>query len=235
MINQIQTQISHESVNKTDCVCVNTSDHVSASIIWLHGLGADNTNFLDIIPLLNIEPQSGVRFMFPNAPHRAITMNAGMHMRAWYDIYDLDKMSIEDKAGILESEAIIHDLIDHEKSNHNLNSDQIILAGFSQGGAMSLFSGLRYHEKIAGILALSCYLPLESEVQNATDSENAKTPTLLMHGNNDPVIPLHAAKLTHDALASKGFSSELKTDNYEHELPIPQIQQIGNWLKSTLD
>ena len=144
-------------------------------------------------------------------------------------------MSVEDKAGILESEAIIHDLIDHEKNKHHLNSDRIILAGFSQGGAMSLFSGLRHHEKIAGILALSCYLPLESEVQNATDSENAKTPTLLMHGNNDPVIPLYAAKLTHETLASKGFSSELRTDNYEHELPIRQIQQIGNWLKSTLD
>ena len=176
-----------------------------ASVIWLHGLGADGHDFEPIVPELRL--QAPLRFVFPHAPVRPVTINNGVRMRAWYDIFQFGS-GPEDEAGIRGSEKSIQGLIESEKL-------PVFLAGFSQGGAIVLQTALRYPRKLAGALALSTYLPLSSTLLKERSVENQKLPIFMAHGTQDPVIPLQKAKLSREVLEQQGYKVEW------HEYPMP--------------
>jgi phospholipase/carboxylesterase len=204
----------------------------TASIIWLHGLGADCHDFAPIISELNIPSNLSVKFIFPNAPIRNITINGGFPCRAWYDIYNLTELRQEDTTGIQASEAAITKLITAEVDN-GISTDRIILAGFSQGGAMALYTGLRYAQPLAGIIALSCYLPMSATAKESF--ENHKNLSILqMHGTNDDVIPVIAGEKTNQFLNDIKQQTQLVKLPIGHEVSIPQLQQIGQWITRTL-
>jgi phospholipase/carboxylesterase len=200
-----------------------------ASVIWMHGLGADAHDFEPIVPNLEIPPALGVRFVFPNAPVRPVTINAGMRMRAWYDILSPDIPRVEDALGVRDSEQLILRLISREKER-GIPSERIILAGFSQGGAIALHTGLRYSEKLAGILALSCYIPLANTLAGERHPANQNIPIFLAHGRFDPVIPIHYGRTTAEQLKSLGYSVERHEYHMGHEVNWDEIADIGDWL-----
>src|SRR6185436_13856943 len=154
-----------------DCIEIEPAGGAKSSVIWLHGLGADGNDFVPIVPELRLADSLAVRFVFPHAPVRPVTLNGGMRMRAWYDILGIDRSAREDEAGIRESQALIEELIAGEKSR-GIAADQIVLAGFSQGGAIALQTGLRHAERLAGILALSTYLPLRDTLAAQANPAN---------------------------------------------------------------
>ena len=210
---------------------------VIASIIWMHGLGADGYDFLDIIPELKLPPTLGVRFIFPHAPQRPVTINGGYVMRAWYDILslapDIPSPSNEDDVGIRASEQTICALIQRE-IDKGISASQIILAGFSQGGAMALHVGLRYPQRLAGILVLSAYLPLASSVQAERHIANANVPVLMLHGHEDTVITIEEAESSCVALRECGYAVEWRAYPMAHSLCSQEVYDIGVWLRRLL-
>ena len=188
---------------------IEPQDTAQAAVIWMHGLGADGNDFKPIIPELRLPQELGIRFVFPNAPIRTVTINAGMRMRAWYDIFSVDLPRGEDDAGIRESEHLIQGLIRREKKR-GIPADKILLAGFSQGGAMALHTGLRYPEKLAGILALSCYVPLANALAGERHPANQSIPLFIAHGAMDPVIPAHYGRASVEHLKALGYQPEWK-------------------------
>jgi phospholipase/carboxylesterase len=212
----------------------NTSDKTAnASIIWLHGLGADCYDFSPIVQALNLPPNLHCRFIFPNAPTRNITINGGFPCRAWYDIYSLNRLEEEDITGVHASETGIAELIKREHE-HGIPYQRIILAGFSQGGAMALYTGLRYQHSLAGILALSCYLPLSSSHSIENNEHNKRTAILQMHGKNDNVLPFDIGKQTHHYLTQHQFNATFKALDTGHEVSADQITGIRQWIIETL-
>lgn len=201
------------------------------SVIWLHGLGADCNDFAPIVPELNIPNTACVRFIFPNAPIRRVTINGNFPCRAWYDIYSLSDRTQEDRSGIQESQAAINQLIEQE-TNKGIPSNRIYLAGFSQGGAMALYTGLRYTRPLAGIIALSCYLPLKSSTDELHEA-NKHTMILQNHGSQDDVVPYSLGEETFNMLNQMKYNIELKTYTMGHEVCFQQIKSIGNWLAET--
>ena len=186
-----------------------------ASVIWLHGLGADGHDFEPIVPELGLK--APLRFVFPHAPVRAVTINNGARMRAWYDIFQFGG-GPEDEAGIRASQLLVEELIQREKN-------PVFLAGFSQGGAIVLQTGLRYPDKLRGILALSTYLPLATKLSDEKSKANQDIPIFMAHGTQDPVIPLQKAKLSREVLEQQGYQVEW------HEYPMPHSvcpQEIGD-------
>lgn len=211
-------------------IIVNSSDSTThASVIWLHGLGADCHDFESIIPELNLPNNLGVRFIFPNAPTRSITINGGFPCRAWYDIISLTDIKREDSAGVIESKRAIDALIAQEIAN-GVPASRIILAGFSQGGAMALYTGLQYPEQLAGILALSCYLPLSTDFIDTAHHSNARTSILQMHGTKDDVLPLSLGERSFNYLSQHNYPISFKTFPMGHQLCPEQIQQISQWM-----
>lgn len=192
------------------------------AIIWLHGLGADGNDFAPIVPLLNLAPHT--KILFPHAPIRAVTLNNGYQMRAWYDIKSLT-MRDEDSAGIAQSDAQIQAIMAQEMAQ-GIKADNILLAGFSQGGAMALYTGLR--NQCAGILALSCYLLEEESIAPAKDDS---LPILQMHGRQDPVVAYALGQHAHQHLAQLGYQTQWQTYDFAHEVSVPQIQDIATWLQ----
>ncbi len=205
-----------------------------AAVIWLHGLGASGHDFEPIVPYLRVPAELGVRFVFPHAPMQPVTVNAGMTMPSWYDIYDMDIPRREDVAGIRATGQHIAALITHE-IQRGVPSQSIILAGFSQGGAMALYTGLRYAEPLAGVLALSCYLPLAESLATEAHAANRATPIMMMHGAHDPVIPVDYGAQGHQRLQALGYTSEWHTYPMGHEVHPQQIQVIGTWLTHHLN
>lgn len=199
------------------------------SVIWLHGLGADNRNFESLVPLLTEQGKLSLRFVFPNAPIRPVTINQHMKMRAWYDIYSLAHLDQEDVEGITDSQAIVEELIALE-NKRSIPTNRIILAGFSQGGAIALHTGLRHQTQLAGILALSCYLPLFRQVDTVLAENNKKTPIFIAHGQSDPVLPLAAVKMTHAALEETHHNLEWHEYKMAHEVCMEEITDIQKWL-----
>ena len=169
-----------------DCIEIETAPNPTHAVIWLHGLGADGNDFAPIVPELDLPAGSKVRFVFPNAPVQPVTINNGMAMRSWYDILVMDLVRVEDGAGIRRSEAEIHKLIARENAR-GIPTSNIVLAGFSQGCAMTLHTGLRLPEKLAGMMGLSGYLPLLDTAEAERHGANARTPIFLAHGTFDPV------------------------------------------------
>lgn len=204
-----------------------------SAVIWMHGLGADARDFEPIVPHLKIPSELGVRFVFPNAPIQSVTVNGGMEMRAWYDILGMDIPRTEDTDGVRTSEKLILALIERER-NRGIPPERIVLAGFSQGGAMALHTGLRYPEKLAGILALSCYIPLADKLAEERHPANQDIPIFIAHGVFDPVIPIHYGRATKDKLTELGYSLDKHEYSIGHEVNLEEIQAIGSWLKTVL-
>lgn len=200
-----------------------------ASVIWLHGLGADGHDFEPIVPELNLEPALGVRFIFPHAPQRPVTINGGLTMRAWYDVKSPDLTQMEDEAAIRESGRLLQEWIDAEIA-HGVSSDKIVAAGFSQGGAIALYGGLRYSQPLAGILALSCYLPLAHKLEEETHTANQNTPILMQHGTNDPIIPIAQSRASRDRLIQAGYDVNWNEYAMPHSVCMEEIAEIGEWL-----
>ncbi len=199
-------------------------------VIWLHGLGADGHDFFPIVPQLNLPDSPGVRFIFPHAPHQPVTINGGYVMRAWYDIVAPDLTARQDKDGILRSAELIRELID-EQIQQGISRDKIILAGFSQGGAMALHIGLRESETLAGIMALSCYLPLANELPVPEAATHSELPIFMAHGNYDPIVPLQAGVLSKEILAKQGYAITWKDYPMEHSVCAEEIADISQWLQ----
>jgi phospholipase/carboxylesterase len=212
---------------------IETGQNPDGSIIWLHGLGADGHDFEPIVPELRLPAELAVRFVFPHAPVRPVTINGGISMRAWYDIVSLDRGGPVDAAGIRDSAEIANRLISRERER-GIAAGRIVLAGFSQGGAIALHAALRYPEKLAGLMALSTYLPLTSsldgEVVDNPAAVNKDIPIFMAHGTFDPVLPMQMGSDSRDLLAARGFDIEWHDYPMAHAVCAEEIAHIRNWL-----
>jgi phospholipase/carboxylesterase len=202
-------------------------------VIWLHGLGADGRDFVPIVPELRLPSDLAIRFVFPHAPHRPVTINRGSVMRAWYDIAETEFGRQEDAAGIRESEQTVRGLIQRE-TERGIVSERIVLAGFSQGGAVVLHTGIRLPQRLAGILALSTYLPLAGTLKAEAHPANADVAIFMAHGTDDPIIPLALGESSADLLKRRGANLEWRTYEMEHSVCLDEIQDIAGWLTRVL-
>jgi len=218
---------------KQDAVVIEPQSTHKASVIWLHGLGADGHDFEPIVPELKLPNDLGIRFIFPHAPKRPIAINGGMVMRAWYDIRIPDLSLQEDEDSIRESNDILSSYIDAE-INAGITADKILIAGFSQGGAVTLFTGLRYPQKLAGLLALSTYLPLPDQLQAEANNANLKTPLMMMHGTFDPIIPVFQGQNSRYLLQQAGYPIEWHEYPMQHAICPQEINDISHWLQQRL-
>ena len=209
---------------------VETGNDPTHSIIWLHGLGADGNDFVSIVDELHLPPEKSIRFIFPHAPQRPVTINGGYIMRAWYDIYHVDFNHRQDDTGIHASQKEIDTLIDRERQR-GIITRNIVLAGFSQGGALVLQTGLRQSQPLAGIIALSCYLPLANTLTSEASSANAGIPILMTHGIHDSVIPITYAIASRDKLLTAGYAVEWHEYPMAHSVCSQEIADIGYWLR----
>jgi phospholipase/carboxylesterase len=209
------------------------SGSASASVVWLHGLGADGHDFAPIVPQLRLPESLALRFVFPHAPRRAVTINQGLSMRAWYDIRTLGEGMVEDEAGIAESTALVNGLLEREHAL-GIPYRQIVLAGFSQGGAMALHAGLRAAEGLAGIMGLSTYLPLHEQLEAQAGAANRGTPVLLCHGLHDTVLPLQLGELARDTLRGLGYTVQWQAYPMAHEVCAAEIEHVAAWLARVL-
>ncbi len=215
-----------------ECVEVETGPDPVASVIWLHGLGADGHDFEPIVPELVI-PEIPVRFVFPHAPVRPVTLNAGFAMRAWYDIVGIDRSSPQDREGIAQSQADVSALIKRENVR-GIATGSVVLAGFSQGGAVALFAGLRYPEKLAGIMGLSTYLPHSADTAAERSSANEATPVFLAHGSMDPVVMPSLGEDTRGLLEQLGYDVDWHSYPVAHGVCPEEVADIRIWLKRVL-
>lgn len=215
------------------CIEIETAPNPSASVIWLHGLGADGNDFVPIIPQLNLSECPAIRFVFPSAPSMAVTINGGYVMPAWYDITERAINAREDLVGIHKSAAAISELIEREASR-GIAYENIVLAGFSQGCAMSLQIGLRFPNALAGIMALSGYLPLARSLAHERSEANSKTPIFMAHGVWDAVITLERAEASADALEKLGYQVDWNTYPMEHSLHPDELVDISRFLTMVL-
>jgi phospholipase/carboxylesterase len=213
-----------------DLVEIETGPNPAGTIIWMHGLGADGHDFEPIVPELVRPGERSLRFIFPHAPVRPVTLNNGYRMRAWYDIVSIQRGTAQDEAGIRASHGIVESLIRRE-NERGIASDKIVLAGFSQGGAMALYSGTRYPEKLAGIMGLSCYMLLESRFTAERNAANHATSVFLGHGTQDPVVSLALGEATRRLLETEGYSVEWHTYPMPHSVCPQEVLDIAAWLR----
>lgn len=203
-----------------------------AAVIWLHGLGADGHDFEPVVPELRLPGAARLRFVFPHAPVRPVTLNMGMPMRAWYDIYQLGG-SREDGEGIRASQAQVERLIARERAR-GVAAQRIVLAGFSQGGAIALHTGLRHGERLAGVLALSTYLPLADTLAAERSDANGALPVFMAHGGYDDIIPVERARQSYAQLEALGYPVAWKEYPMPHAVCAPEIADIAAWLLTRL-
>ncbi len=225
---------------------------VKASVIWLHGLGADGHDFESIVPELRLPPSAGVRFVFPHAPKRPVTINGGMVMRAWYDIKTLELERHVDREDLEASRLQLEAWVTHEL-DAGVPSDKIVVAGFSQGGAIALYAGVpgpspgrarasrgapslsqRERGRLGGILALSCYHPLREPIASESTEANRTVPIFMGHGSFDPVVPLSLAEATVETLGENGYDVEWHTYAMPHSVSAEEIGDVGRWLSARL-
>jgi phospholipase/carboxylesterase len=207
---------------------IETGPKPSAAVIWLHGLGADGHDFEPIVPELGLPASLPVRFIFPHAPQRPVTINGGMRMRAWYDILQMGG-GPEDEAGIRDSQASLEGLISGQVKS-GIPHNRIVLAGFSQGGAIVLQTALRQREKLAGVMALSTYLPLSGKLAKERSPENAAVPIYMAHGQYDNMIGIDRAALSRDALLALGYPVEWHEYPMQHSVCPQEIADIAAFL-----
>lgn len=209
-----------------ESIIIETSLPIQHSVIWLHGLGADGHDFAPIVPELNI---ANTRFIFPHAPHQPITMNNGYQMRAWYDLFGLGMQHQQDEAGMREMQKNIEGLIAHEVAQ-GIPENNIVLAGFSQGGAMALFTALRHPKRLAGVLALSTYMPLKEKLAQEASTANQAVPILMAHGSFDSVITLDTCLLSRQLLQSLDYPLEWHEYAMAHSVCAEEINDISRFL-----
>jgi len=216
-----------------DALEIETAPQPTHAVIWLHGLGADGHDFAPIVPELRLGRAPAVRFVFPHAPVQPVTINGGMAMRAWYDIRNADLAQREDAQGILQSQDAVRALIQRE-NQRGIATGNIVLAGFSQGCAMTLQTGLRLPERLAGLVALSGYLPLAESLQAEFSPANKETPIFMAHGTQDPVVPLQRAQKSCQLLQEMGYSVDWKTYPMPHSVCLEEVNDIAAFLKQVL-
>jgi phospholipase/carboxylesterase len=212
---------------------VATAARPNAAIIWLHGLGADGHDFEPIVPEIVRPGERTWRFVFPNAPVRPVTINGGMPMRAWYDLTGLDRKAAEDETGFRETDAQIRQLIDREVGR-GIPARHIVLAGFSQGGAVSLFTAPRLPETLAGVMALSCYLPLQASLAAERAAANDATPIFMAHGRGDNVLPMSLGVDSRDFLRTQGYAVEWHDYPMAHAVCPAEVADIREFLLRVL-
>ena len=213
-----------------------TGKNPSASVIWMHGLGADGSDFVPIVNELELDGTPPIRFLFPHAPMRPVTINNGTVMRAWYDVSlgDLEGNSRRaDERGVRESQAQITALLEREEKR-GVEPAHIVLAGFSQGGAIALQTGLRYPRKLAGVMALSTYLPLAESLPQEAAPANKTTPIFMAHGIYDPLVPLMMGAGSMTLLTGLGYPVEWRQYPMPHSVCPEEIEDIGAWLRKVL-
>ncbi len=216
-----------------ECIEHETGSEPSHSIIWLHGLGADGNDFVPIVPQLVHASWPALRFVFPNAPVQAITINGGMRMRAWYDIKGLDIADKQDAEGILASARQVEALIARE-NERGVATENILLAGFSQGGAIALHTSLRHRQRLAGLVVLSSYLPLSDRLAAERSPANADVPIFWGHGSVDPVVPLILGERSRNTLRELGYSVDWHTWPMAHQVCMEEIDALRTWLNPIL-
>jgi phospholipase/carboxylesterase len=209
---------------------IETGASPRAAVIWLHGLGADGHDFEPLVPELGLPAAPALRFVFPHAPLQAVTINGGAVMRAWYDITGDGR---QDAAGIRASQTRVEALIARERAR-GIAARSIVLAGFSQGGAVALQTGLRHPERLAGILALSAYLPLPDTLAHEASEANRGVPIFMGHGTEDPLIPLSWATRSRDHLVALGYAIEWREYQMPHSVCAEEIEDVGRWLRGIL-
>lgn len=212
---------------------VATGPNPVASVIWLHGLGADGHDFEPAVPQLVRARGRALRFVFPHAPVRPVTLNGGLPMRAWYDIIQLNRRAAEDEPGIRSSDAALRALVRRE-NERGIPSQQIVLAGFSQGGAMALYSGTRMPEKLAGIIGLSCYMPIVAAFASERHSANFNTPIFMAHGSLDPVVEPQLGETSRALLVAAGYEVEWHSYPIAHSVCAEELAAIAAFLQRVL-
>ena len=215
------------------CIATTSGPNPTASVIWLHGLGADGSDFAAIVPQLDLTGCAPIRFVFPHAPRMPVTLNGGYVMPAWYDILGTETQRVEDAAGIRHSALAIEALIQRELER-GIKADRIVLAGFSQGCAMVLYTGLRYPQKLAGIMALSGYLPMADSMVTERSAANQQTPIFMAHGTADPMIVIARAETSRDALQRMGYAVQWHPYPMPHSVHPAEIKDIGDFLRSVV-
>lgn len=223
-----------KAVNTEAAVVLEPAVTADAAVIWLHGLGADGHDFVPIVPELGLPADHRVRFVFPHAPVRPVTINNGMAMRAWYDIPSLTRLDRQDGAGIRASEAIVHGFIRREL-DAGIAARRIVIAGFSQGGAIALQTALRYPQRLAGLLPLSTYLPLADTLASEASAANRDLPILMCHGDFDPVLPRQLGENSCEILRELGYTVDWRHYPMQHAVCEDEIADIGAWLRQRLD
>ena len=214
-----------------ETVEVTTGDNPVGSVIWLHGLGADGHDFEAIVPELRLPAELPLRFVFPHAPVRPVTINGGATMRAWYDILSLDATGRADAAGVRESTVLLDALIEREQQR-GIAADRIVIAGFSQGGAIAINAVLHAQQKLAGLMALSTYIPLPGEM--AASDGNRDLPVFMAHGSLDPMLPIQWGKASAEQLVALGFAVEWHDYPMAHAVCAEEINNIRDWLLKVL-
>ncbi len=212
---------------------IESAPNPSVAIIWMHGLGADGNDFVPMVQELDLTGLPGIRFVFPHAQAIPVTINGGYVMRAWYDIRENDLVRREDEDGLRSSQKQVEALIAREIAR-GIPAERIILAGFSQGCAMTLQTGLRQTEKLAGLMCLSGYVPLADKISNERTHESVGTPIFMVHGRQDGVIPISRAVASRDLLNALGYQVEWHEYNMQHSLCAEEVVHISAWLKRVL-
>ena len=218
--------------NLLDAIEIETAPNPNTSVIWMHGLGADGNDFVPIVDELNL-PDVPIRFVFPHAPMQEVTVNNGYVMRAWYDVLSSDFAKRTDEASVRESQALIEALIAREKQRGSPAS-RIVLAGFSQGGAMALQTGLWHAERLAGLMVLSSYVPIPDALATEASAANRDVPIFMAHGNSDQVIPISAAAQSRDLLQSMNYPIEWHEYAMPHSVCMEELDDISTWLHKVL-
>lgn len=217
--------------NELSTVEIQPTEEHRYSIIWLHGLGADGHDFETVAKELHLTAAAQTRFIFPNAPIQPITVNGGMEMRAWYDILVMNLQREVDVNGIYQSARLLEKLIAREQQA-GIAADHILLAGFSQGGVLALHVGLRYPDKLAGIIALSAYLPTLVQLNNEAAAANKNTPIFIGHGILDSIVDVEAGKTVFDALHTQGYRVQWHDYVMEHSVCVEEIEHIATFINS---
>ena len=219
--------------NTLEAIVVEPNTEARACVIWLHGLGADGHDFEAIVPELGLAAGHGIRFVFPHAPYLAVTINQGYEMRAWYDVLSMEIAARQDEAGIRRSAEQISALITQQQTM-GIAAQHIVLAGFSQGGAIALHTGLRYPQTLAGIMALSTYLPLEDTLEREASEANRNTPVFIAHGTQDTIVPHRLGVQTRRVLKDLDYPLQWQEYQMEHSVCLQEIRDITAWLSARL-
>ncbi|MBB3211597.1 phospholipase/carboxylesterase [Herbaspirillum sp. Sphag1AN] len=229
----MSTSSTNTALNPLATIEIETAPNPTAAVIWLHGLGADGNDFVPIVRELDLTVAPAIRFVFPTADTRPVTVNGGYVMRAWYDIFAPDLVRREDEPGLRTSQAQIEALIAKERAR-GIAANRIVLAGFSQGCAMTLQTGLRHPEKLAGLMCLSGYLPLASTIAAERAAANQHTPIFMAHGRQDPIVVLGRGEQSRDALLALDYQIEWHEYQMQHSVCQEEVDDIGHWLQRVL-